>query len=254
MSTNPKGKHRMKRPRPPGSKPGPAVDNIKKAYSKDQLAEIGAIALIWNQVDSYIDFILLVALNIPIGLWLDVTKRINGMDGKLAILRNRAAQSRILTDEARACIKSALDAVAEYKTYRDAIVHSLVFDADKGIAQRIGSRAENHQILVTMEALSALYQRLVLIQAELRQVDLLFRLADEAGAAAVYRGVADPSRLRRERDVPAVNAQVLEHQNRRLSLPPLPEFPSEEDRDAAAIDRMQQLSQSPDKSESPKKD
>src|SRR6266852_9288082 len=152
------------------------------------------------------------------------------MDGKLAYLRTRAAQSKILTDDARACIKSALDAVAEYKTYRDAIVHSLVFDIDKGIAQRIGSRAEIHQILVTMEALSGLYERLILIQAELRQVDLLFRLADEAGAAAIYRGAADPSQLRRERDVPTVTAQVQEHRNRRLSLPPLPEFPSEEDR------------------------
>jgi hypothetical protein len=147
-----------------------------------------------------------------------------------------------------------LDAVAEYKTYRGAIVHSLVFDVDKGIAQRIGSRAENHQILVTMEALSALYERLVLIQNELRQIDLLFRLADEAGAATIYRGAADPSRLRRERDVPAVTAQVQEHQTRRLSLPPLPEFPSEEDRDAAAMDRMQQLSQSPDNLDSRKKD
>jgi hypothetical protein len=42
-------------------------------------------------------------------------------------------------------------------------------------------------------------------------------------------------------------AQVREHQNRRLSLKPLPEFPSEENRDAATMDWMRQQSQSPTK-------
>ena len=185
------------------------------------------IALIWNQIDSFIDFLLLVVLKMPVGLWLDVTKRVNGMDGKIAILRKRSEQSVILTDQAKACVKSSRDAVEEYKTYRDAIVHSLVFDIDKGIAQKIGSRADIQQILVTIKALTMFYERLALLKDELRQVDLLFRLADEAAAASIYPGAADPNRLRRERDVPAVTALVQQYQSRRLSLPPLPEFPEE---------------------------
>jgi hypothetical protein len=98
---------------------------------------------------------------------------------------------------------------------------------DRGIAQRIGSRAKTDEILVTMDALSGFYQRLVILAEELPQIDLLLRLANEDDAAKVYPGVADPSQLRRTRDVPIVTAQAQEHQSRRLSLPPLPEFPLE---------------------------
>src|ERR1700693_1991484 len=102
----PKDKHRMKRPRPEGAKRGRDVDDIKQAYTKEQLAEIGAIALTWNQVDAFIDWLLLISLKLPPLSWLDVAKRINGMDGKLHILRQFAANSEILTAPARDCIKS----------------------------------------------------------------------------------------------------------------------------------------------------
>jgi hypothetical protein len=80
-----------------------------------------------------------------------------------------------------------------------------------------------------MQAVSGVYERLILLKKEIRHIDLLLRLADEEGAAKVYRNVADPSELRRTRDVPAVTALVRQHQSRRLSLPRLPEFPSEEE-------------------------
>jgi hypothetical protein len=240
MSKKPSARHRMKRPQPSGAKPGRWVDDIKQSYTTEQLAEVGAIALTWNQVEAMVDFLLLVTLDLPPGLWLAVAKRINGMDGKLAILRQKAEQSAILTDEARLCIKLALDAVGEYKGYRELIVHSLTFDIDKGIAQQIGRQAKAVQVLVTMTALTSFYVRLTLLKEELRQVDLLFRLADARGAAKIYPGVPDPSRLRRERDVPIVITQVHEHQNRRLSLPPLPEFP-EEPEDLAGSEEPQEL-------------
>lgn len=218
-------KHRMKRPQPPDAKAGRHVHDIKQAYTNEQLIEVGAIALTWNQIDFQIDFLLLVVLKMPIGLWLEVTKRINGMDGKIEILRLRSNQSSILTNEAKSTIKLSLDAVAEYKKYRDAIVHSIPFDIDRGIAQRIGSRAETTQILLTIEALRGLYDRLVILRDELGQIDLLYRLTDEKGAAAIYQHADDPRRLRRTRDVPTATALAQKIQNQRLSLRPLPEFP-----------------------------
>jgi hypothetical protein len=108
-------KHRMKRPQPKDAKPGRRVQDIKKAYTQGQLTEIGAVTLKWNQIDFFVDWLLLIVLNLPIGLWLQVTKRINGMDGKLEILRSYANRSEILTDEAKACIKLSLDGIAEYE-------------------------------------------------------------------------------------------------------------------------------------------
>jgi hypothetical protein len=74
------------------------------------------------------------------------------MDGKLAILRLRAQRSRILTDEARACIKSSLDAIAKYKTYRDATTPSR---SAVPIRHRDGSHLSQHRIsLVFVSVLS----------------------------------------------------------------------------------------------------
>jgi hypothetical protein len=243
MASPPKVKHRMKRPQPPGARPGRPERDIKKAFTTDQLAEIGAISFKYNQIESLIEFILLVVLEPPPRLWLHVVRRINGMENKLSILRRYYETNKILTDEAKLCLKNVLDGVSDYKKYRDIIIHSVPFDVDKGIGQHITTRADAQQILLTKEALSALYERLCILSEELIHADLLFRLGSETGAKAIYPYERDPSRVRRERDVPQVLALVQQHQSRRVSLPPLPEFPSEEaiqDAQAGALlDRLQ---------------
>lgn len=218
----------MKRPQPPDARPGRIEHDIKKALTTEQLAEIGAISLKFNQIESLIEFILLVILDLPPILWMDVVRRINGMDNKIAILTRYYEANKILTKEAKECLKISLDAVMEYKKYRDLIIHCVPYDVDKGIGQHITTKAQAVQILLTKEALGTLYERLCILNDELIHADLLFRLGSEAGAKTIYPHAPDPSRLRRERDVPAVLALVLPHQKRRLSLPPLPEFPSED--------------------------
>jgi hypothetical protein len=219
----------MKRPQPAGAKPGRAEHDIKKALTTEQLAEIGAILLKFNQIESLIEFVLLVILDLPPRLWMEVVRRINGMDAKLSILRHYYETNKILTDDAKQCLKIALDGVADYKKYRDLIIHCVPYDVEKGIGQHITTKAEAVQILLSKDALSALYERLCILNDELIHADLLFRLGSEEGARAIYPHERDPSRIRRERDVPAVLSLVLQHQTRRLSLPPLPEFPSEEE-------------------------
>jgi hypothetical protein len=114
---------------------------------------------------------------------------------------------------------------------------------DRSIGQHITPNAQIMQILLTKEALNGLYQRLEILTEELRYADLLFRLIKQEDARAIYQNERDPWQLRRERGVPIVLAQVLQHQNRRLSLPPLPEFPSEEQIEAAREESLRQQSQ-----------
>jgi hypothetical protein len=158
-------------------------------------------------------------------------------------LRRYCEASRILTDDAKQCLKLSLDGVADYKKYRDLIIHSTPFDAPSGIGQHFNRKAEPIQVLLTKEALSALFQRMEILTEELRFADLLFRLGDEEGAKSVYPHERDPLRLRRERDVPQVVRLVLQHQKRRLSLSPLPTFPSEQQIQAAQEDFLRQQSQ-----------
>jgi hypothetical protein len=55
----------MKRPQPLGARPGRIEDDIKKALTTEQLAEIGAISLKFNQIESLVEFILVVILDVP---------------------------------------------------------------------------------------------------------------------------------------------------------------------------------------------
>jgi hypothetical protein len=84
------------------------------------------------------------------------------------------------------------------------------------------------QTLVTDGALAGLYQRMKLILYELREVDLLYRLADEEGARAVYPELRDPAARRRTRDVPVQTKQTQARQKTRKELAPLPLFPDED--------------------------
>jgi hypothetical protein len=54
----------MKRPFPPDAKPGRSEHDIKKAYTTKQLVDIAAIALKYNQIESIVEFILLVVLDL----------------------------------------------------------------------------------------------------------------------------------------------------------------------------------------------
>jgi hypothetical protein len=149
----------MSRKQPPDARPGRRVEDPKEAYSTEQLAEVGAIILIWNQIDTLIDWLVHIALRLPLLLFWDVVRRINGMNAKVQLLRLAAERSEILNDTARKHIKITFDAVVEYKRYRDNIAHSVPYDIDKGIVHTFKNGTEMTQTLVTLQALSGLYTR-----------------------------------------------------------------------------------------------
>jgi hypothetical protein len=218
---------RMSRPQPKNSRPGKRFGTPKELFSDEQLAEIGAIVLIWNQIDTFLDFLTYVSLKPPIYLLWEVARRFRGVDAKIELLRLAADRNKILDDAAKKCIKTTLDGVVDCKRYRDNIAHSVVYDIEKGIVHTFKRNTNLVPTLVTMDALHGLYQRLDLLLKELRDIDLLYRLGDEDGAYAVYPEERDPPARRRTRDVPIQTAQSLQSQKLRLSLPPLPEFPDE---------------------------
>jgi hypothetical protein len=192
------------------------------------LAEVGAIALIWNQIDNFLDWLLHIALKTPLMMHCEIARRLRGSYAKVELLRISADRAKVLTDEARECIKYTLDGVVECNRYRDNIVHSMPYDIDKGIAHAFKHHSDMVQTLVTEGALRGLYQRMKLILDELREVDLVYRLADEQGAQAVYPELRDPIARRHHRDVPLQTAQTQARKKARKELPPLPQFPDDE--------------------------
>jgi hypothetical protein len=216
----------MTRHQPAHSKPGRRPSDPKDAYTVEQLAEIGAITVIWNHIDVFVDWLLHICLGSPITLVLAVGRSIGSLEAKLDLLTLAASRNHILDDAAKECINSSIAAIREYKRYRDRIVHSVPYNVDLGIAHSMDRRANLNQSLVTHEALSSVYLRMKILLEELREIDLLFRLSNEEDAKRFYRGaVADPIAKRREHDVPIQTARCQERQKVRLELPPLPFFP-----------------------------
>jgi hypothetical protein len=226
---NPATKARMSRKQPEGAQPGRRPEDPKDAYSAEQLAEVGAIVLLWNQIEAFIDFLTFIALRPRISLFWDITRRLRGISARVELLRLAADRNKILTSTEKQIIKTALDGVIEYKRYRDNIAHSMPYDADKGIAHSFKYGSELVQTLVTMPALTGLYMRMKLLMDELREVDMLYRIADDDETRRPRGARHDPRSPLYGSVAPSRTALALQRQKERLSLEPLPEFPDEDE-------------------------
>jgi hypothetical protein len=83
----PGDKARMSRKQPPDSKPGRRVVDPKEAYGVEQLAEVGAIVLMWNQIETHLDWLVYICLRPPIEMMWDTVRRISGVRSKVDLLR-----------------------------------------------------------------------------------------------------------------------------------------------------------------------
>jgi hypothetical protein len=212
---------RMTRKQPSGSQPGRRPWDPKEAYTTEQLAEVGAVILLWNQVEGFLDLLIYVALNPPI---FDVSRHMS-LPKRIKLLRLAAKRNEILSDDAKKMIKNTLDAVAQYEKYRNNIVHSMPYDIDKGIAHNFTYDTDMAQTIVTLPALSGLYIRLKMLIYELREVLALFLFGHPDEQKRPFRlFTREPAR---QEDVQERARGALLLQKERLSLPPLPEFPDE---------------------------
>lgn len=229
----PTGKERMRRT-PPSDlslRPKRFEFDVEKAYTQEQLAKIAAIALVWNQIEARIEFLMFVTFDhsfSSLSMWLEVLRSIKSLDRRMELLSKFAEENKILNDAAKKCIKTAFDGVKDYRKYRNGIVHSYIFDHEKGIATHIDHTDKPWQILLTIEALTVLYDNLVLLSNELMEIDLLYRMAGGEGRVIVNnpktgKPEADQKKALRERAVPDQLKKVLVHQKKRKPLPTFPD-------------------------------
>jgi hypothetical protein len=205
----PSGQERMKRKAPTdlSLRPQKFEFDPKKAYTVEQLAEIGAITLKWNQIEAHIDFIGSHILFSKTPLWLQIaTDKALSMKGKLALLKECLKRSILMDDKAKNCVYA------------------------KGIGAYIDESRSNYQILVSLDALTTLYNILCSLLLELREIDLLFRIETDAQR---------PGRLDRETGdfhtfdddylkaniLPENTKRILKLQDARKELQKLPQFP-----------------------------
>ncbi|HEV2605197.1 MAG TPA: hypothetical protein VGU24_16215 [Microvirga sp.] len=213
----------MKRPLK-GLKPSFKTGDIKRDLTTEQLAEIGAITLAYNQVENHIDWMLTQSLRIPVTLHFDLVTRINGIDGKIHLLKQ--GTKHLLPEPQREALADCLGegAFKLLKGYRDAVMHARVHDALKGIGHGIERRGKQHEVLLTPTALRGLYDHLNAVAKEMSALRALV-------SCTIVQSTLNASDDQ-ERELFAIERQEYltlcqQHRTERLSLPPLPEFPPE---------------------------
>jgi hypothetical protein len=217
----------------------PRTGDIRKDYSEKQLAKIGAVALAYNEAEIQIDALIHLAFNLTGPDALELLSRINGVDGKIEIAKSALSELGA-TPEIQTLVSNSLgkNGFQLLKQYRDAVIHARDLDTVSGIATTAVKRGVLYEVLLSDAALNGLYDRLVIIKDELVEATIIAtRLVTIKSMNRLKRQLTDllshthelPDRTKAksEQAIQAVLSRYREHQTRRLSLPPLPEFPTE---------------------------
>jgi hypothetical protein len=161
------------------------------------------------------------ATAINFDLSLAVTSRINGFDGKVAIIKDAVLTVWSFPEEIIADINATLSAAEEHKRYRDSVIHARPLTSDSAVAPANANRGTTYETIVTVEALNALYDRVISIYHEMIEVTYIVMLY--AAIPDVEGSVRQPY----EDTARSCVAQLRHYQYLRSHLPPLPEFPAE---------------------------
>lgn len=229
----PTGQERMKRIPPTdfSLRPQRVEFDPKKAYSPEQLAEIGAIALRSNQIEAHIDFIGSHILFSRTPFWLQIaTNNALGLKAKLSMLRECMERSTLLDDKTKHCINDCFAEVLQCRAYRNAIIHHHIYDHAQGIGTFVDDAKKSYQILVSFDALTTLYRIMCSLLDEVREVDLLFRMVTDAqrpGRMDEQTLVFSPfdDNYLKAKIIPHHLERLLKLQRTRKELHKLPHFP-----------------------------
>jgi hypothetical protein len=207
--------------RPPQRKAGVRSSNPFDNLSVPQLAYIGAIAMLYNDLEVRIDDMISTGLHLPFSP-VQVLSRINGMDGKLALVKLSAKHYGF--DEAEMsdlCQTLGANGFERLKEWRDAVIHARMFDVASGVAHTHARKGKHYEVLLSKPALEALYKRMDAMRSELGELHAILRRKGR-----LTRGASDDQHKERlESENRASWTRYQEHLRRRLSLPPMPEFP-----------------------------
>ncbi len=201
--------------------------DILKATTIEQRAWIGAVVLIFNETETGLHKLAGSCLGIiGIGDPYAVTARVNGSLGLVAIVFEVAAALQ-LAELQSSLFKAALSehGFQHLKKLRDSVIHSVLADSATQIAIAPGGRGERQDVLLSESALEGLYKRLVFLEREIHQLDLIIKNAKAIKGYDLFGALDDQRRSRIEQDIQDATALCQSHQQKRLSLPPFPKFP-----------------------------
>lgn len=200
--------------------------DIRNDIEESRLAAIGAVSLSWNDLEGAIDTALPLALELEYPLWTKVTSRINGFDGKIALLKEAMELELKFPEDKRRIVCATLGSIEEHKKYRDALIHAKILHPAATVAPSVERRGEIIETLVSEDAINALYERLTVIRAEFDEVVLIFSNTAII-RERISRHHSEDDKQKALKELPACFSRLQHLQKKRKALPPLPKFPVE---------------------------
>jgi hypothetical protein len=214
----------LKRPNAKGNKPPEAIPlDIKRDIPQTQLAAIGALALAFNELEATVDKLFFASTGLPQHLQLEISTRINGIDGTIEIIK--ASTKYYFSEAEQRQLEDALGATGFHlmKNYRDCVIHARHLNFSTNIGIKVDRRARIYDVLVTQAALDAAFNIMDALRWELFSAFMLV----SALKAIKDNDPAYPKKPQLEAYAANYRALFLANQRERRSLPPIPEFPSE---------------------------
>jgi hypothetical protein len=214
--------------------------------STQQLSYIGAIALLYNDVEALLDDMCATALGTRVPRD-EVVSRINGVEGRLALLKQGARYCGF-SDSEMSFLENVLgdSGFKLLKKWRDAVIHAQVLDAPKSVGKVNERQGRVSEVLLSLEALKGLFARLDFMRIELRALkDALSKkitLMHERTREWDYV-LCDQDKARLESKIQHDWFQAQSHQIQRLSLPPIPEFPEDTPESEWLLKALENLSE-----------
>lgn len=211
------------------------IGDIKNEVPEKQLSAIGALALAFNEVEANLDRLFFEVTGLDEHLQLEVSTRIGGIDGKLAIIKRGA--EKILDNAEWVQLTEMLGkgVFENLKTYRDCVIHARHLNVNTGVGVKVDRQAQVFDVLLRQDALDAAYILLAALRREIAEAIPLIhgmKLLKEIAAD-------DPKRAPFESVTANHRAQFQRYRTERLSLPAIPEFPSESELRAADFQAKQ---------------
>lgn len=187
----------------------------------EKLKLFAAVCMTWNYIETVLDSCLGYALKIDVEMFGEVSSRINGIDGKIALIKKALEVGRVDGSSALS-LRKTLNAVEVYKKYRDGVVHVRISSPLLDVADTIQKRGVTDEVLISNEALEALYQRFSFLGNEMIQLFMLLHHCAMADIATTeHRKRQDEERAQQSL------ARLLSYQTQREALPPFPKFPDD---------------------------
>jgi hypothetical protein len=199
--------------------------DVRESLTRNQLETIGAIAIAYNEMEAALDQLLTLCLDYG-GDSYEVTSRINGTEGKVAIIEASNIATSKLPAEWREVLANTLSGFKTFKTYRDGVVHARNPDVHTNIGRSRVRQGAHTEVLLSEPALEWLYQQISHVRYEF---DALWTAFLSFHPATQKTNADRQQEEHRAQSLQAALAQCQGHQHHRQSLGPPAKFPDEEE-------------------------